>query len=903
MKRSALCVVPLLLLPAIARADVAATAARSEVSPDQPALFGPDDLVLLEVVSGNITLSEALGGYHGRTGTYLPLGELARLLDLAIVVVPPERRATGWVLKEDRTFSLDLNAGTARSGSTEIKLSSTDAVMRDNEIYVRAEILARLIPADFKADLGGLQLSIVAHDMFPFQARLERERRASGIGPDRFDARGAPVAQPYGLFTPPALDVTLDGAIGNHSPRRQTRYDVRVAGDLLYSDAQFYLGSDQNGNPTNARVLLERKDPDGKLAGPFGITRSSLGDTYTPSLSVGAGSQGGRGFAVSSEPLEQASVFNRIDLRGELPLGYQIELYVNEVLRGSQTQPVEGRYEFLQIPLVYGVNVIRLVLYGPRGERREEVRRVNIGGGQLAKGAFTFAVGAVQQGLPVIQLADPAAGLPSFDPGQNRLRAVGRAAYGLTADITLVGGLAAYTPTQGNSRLLTTIGARTGLAGFASQLDLAADNRGGSAVALGLAGRPLGISVVARHGEYRGGFVDEALPRGGGSTIALRRSTDVEADTSLHFGTRVIPIAFQIDRNEQVDGRVLIDAVGRMSLPVARYLVSNAVSLQQERGAGRPAITRASGTTDISALIATRWQVRASLSYDIAPGTTIRQAVATVDRLVSDAVSVRFAAAHSFGSPSTTSLQGGVTVRFPWADLAANTTYETGSRDARVGLQLTFGALFDPMRRRYRLARPGVASGGSFALMAYADRDGDGTFGPGDEPLPGIKLRSGGRPVETGNDGTAIVTGLGDGTRARIEVDASGLDDPYLTAGGGVYAMVPRPGHVATMALPFAPSGEVTLRLMFDDGKTKRGLSALAVQLLGEDGRVVAAGRSEFDGALLLDGLKPGRYRVNLDPAQAERLHFILSDTVDIMIPRTGGYVGEVSAIVRHSSP
>jgi hypothetical protein len=80
-------------------------------------------------------------------------------------------------------------------------------------------------------------------------------------------------------------------------------------------------------------------------------------------------------------------------------------------------------------------------------------------------------------------------------------------------------------------------------------------------------------------------------------------------------------------------------------------------------------------------------------------------------------------------------------------------------------------------------------------------------------------------------------------------------------------------------------------------------LSALAVQLLGEDGRVVAAGRSEFDGALLLDGLKPGRYRVNLDPAQAERLHFILSDTVDVMIPRTGGYVGEVSAVVRHSSP
>jgi len=59
-------------------------------------LFTADDLLLLEVRLGDVVLTEALGAYSSRAGVYLPLGELARLLDFAIMVDPPERSATGW---------------------------------------------------------------------------------------------------------------------------------------------------------------------------------------------------------------------------------------------------------------------------------------------------------------------------------------------------------------------------------------------------------------------------------------------------------------------------------------------------------------------------------------------------------------------------------------------------------------------------------------------------------------------------------------------------------------------------------------------------------------------------------------------------------------------------------------
>ena len=51
----------------------------------------------------------------------------------------------------------------------------------------------------------------------------------------------------------------------------------------------------------------------------------------------------------------------------------------NDVLQGTQSTADRGQYEFLAVPLTQGVNVIRIVTYGPRGQRSEETRIINAG--------------------------------------------------------------------------------------------------------------------------------------------------------------------------------------------------------------------------------------------------------------------------------------------------------------------------------------------------------------------------------------------------------------------------------------------------------------------------------------------------------------------------------------------
>ena len=81
---------------------------------------------------------------------------------------------------------------------------------------------------------------------------------------------------------------------------------------------------------------------------------------------------------ISSFPLQQQTQFDRHTFRGDLPEGWEVELYQNRALIGFQQSRPDGLYEFNNVPLVFGLNEFRLVFYGPQGQRREETARFNI---------------------------------------------------------------------------------------------------------------------------------------------------------------------------------------------------------------------------------------------------------------------------------------------------------------------------------------------------------------------------------------------------------------------------------------------------------------------------------------------------------------------------------------------
>lgn len=888
-------------LMALATSGVAWSAAAQDtlvrhlVIAADPQPFSADDLLWMEVDAGDVALTDSMNVYASRSGVFLPLGEFARVLDLAVGVFPAQRRAEGWVLEPTNRITVDLTTREAVVAGRTIRFAVDQAAIYDDDLYVRVDLIEQLLPVKLKADPSAQRLTVTTTRALPFEQRAERARRQAAAGATDTDDGSVRQPTPYRLASPPALDVNIGGQITRDGQDNAGRYDVRVAGDLLYAGFEGYVGSDYDGAISNLRVALTRKDPYGRALGPFGGTRASLGDVFSPSMPIGASGVAGRGVYYSSAPLETLDLATPLNLRGELALGEEVELYVNEVLQRSQTSAVQGRYEFLDVPLAFGLNTLRLVFYGSQGQVREVVRRINFGSGQVEPGRFIVRFSAIEQGLTVFDVGESLGG-----PEVGSMRLVATLDYGLTPGLTLSAGAARYDPTGRDNRTLTTAGVRSSLGPIAAQIDAALDDRGGHGVSVGLATRAYGVSLLGRHSEYGAGFIDETRQLGVLDQAPLLGATDFRADGQWTAPSGlIVPISLNARRLSRVDGVNLTTAELRASAPFGRYYASANVAYEAETVSGSDR-RRWLGGFDVNTLVSARLQTRAGLTYEISPDPSLETAYVTADWQLSPAAALRFGAVRALGPQASTAVQASHLWRASRFDLALNVAYETRRQDWRIGLQLGFGFGYDPGRERYQITRPGVAGGGSVAINAWVDDNGDGRRQIDEPGVPGVVADTNAGGVTTGGDGRVYTTGLGDVPTARVRLTTEGVDDPFLLGGPTDIQIVPRPGHTAQIDYPMQRSAEVQLLALLARGSAApRPLAALAIELVPQAGGAPIPGRSDHAGVLFFERLRPGAYDLRLDAAQAQALGVSLVEGVRVVVPREGGFVDAGRVFVR----
>jgi len=919
----------------VSPAPVESPPARASPAPATTAAAGPnaalkrnataeireEDLLLLSTDLDGLTITDALPAYGEPNDPLLPLGELARLLDLNLTVSPSDGMVLGRIGQAERPLTMDLQNGVYRLAGSSFVLAPNEVAVTNVEIYLRASALQRLLPITFRTEPDGLLLHLRALETLPIQARLNRLAQIRGLRPDTEaieDSLRAP--SPYSLFTMPGFDIQGQLGASSVAPRYVHSYDVRLAGDVLYTGFQGFLGADQNGDISSFRATFERHDAKGSLLGPINATSLAFGDTFTPSLPVGPRSVGGRGFQFSTAPLEQTSVFNRIDLRGELPIGYDVELYINDILRSGRTTPVNGRYEFLNVPLVRGINVIRIVTYGPRGERSEETRIVNVSGGQLAPGAFIFQMGAVQQDSPLFNIGrqDPTATSSDLQsPGMGQVRVTASAAYGLTNQMTLVGGASVFpaippvrhdalgaliTPTGTQQRELGTLGVRTSIFGAALQVDAAVDSTRAGALALGVAAQPFGLNILGRQVFYTGNFIDETIGTGSGAK-AITSHSEVNIDLSAPiFKDRLIPLTLRGTRDVFADRSSNIVAGFRASATADNILLSGGLDMNANLAPGQAAAYSTVGNLSASTFYQFKWQLRANLDYTIQPKPSLTALTITADRDISDVMGLRLGLGRDLSKGSgDTNFQIGDIMHTRFGDLSLTGNYATPSSRWQIGLSFAIGLIFDPISKRYVFTRPGPAQGGAVALQAFIDANGNGVMDKGEKPVPLATVDGGEHKGTTGADGHALVIGLGVAPTGRIQVGLDNIDDPYVVSPPKTVTFNPRPGRVVVVPYPLTAAAELFTHVLFRQGDRLVGLSAVRVRLVKAGAAAGATPReasTEFDGTAGFEDLAVGTYDFQLDPEQADRLHMRLVKPVQIVVPPQGGPVPDVSVEV-----
>lgn len=831
----------------------------------------PDDEVyVFGLRLDRYVLTEGLVVFYDGDEAFAPLGALAELLEFPIAVDPARGTAEGWFLNDDRTFHLDLSTMTLLLSGRSLSVDPGAVERHPDDIYVALAELERWFPLALEVSFGDLALEVVALEPLPLQQRIAREERwrhlRRGAGEEALEAVGPDER----WFDWPFVDTSIEVS-GRRRPEEthgRGRLTTTVAGIVGGLDAEMTAVTDSDQRIPNFRVRVGRRSLDGGLLGPLDASEYALGDVTTPDLPLVAENTVGRGVEVSSYPLDRLEQTNRVTLRGELPVGWEVEVYRNGELIDFKTESDSGngRYEFANLPTLAGLNEFRLVFFGPQGQTREQVERYFVTPDFAEPGRTDFRVAFNQRNRDLIEFDD----LPSTQPDDGENRFVLQAEHGVSETLSLGGGVASLS-VDGARRFYAGVNLQGSVLGALGQLDAALADNGGLALGGRLQAR---IGDWSLYGEQSlfDGFHSEQTDNGPVSGH-LRSRTVLRLNGHLpDIGFGHQPLSAALTHEVAEDGDWQTSVFGRVSAVVRPFNLALSTTTRL-RAAGETA-------SDARLLVGTLlgdFRLRGEVGVDVAPQAAFDQVTLSGDWRIDRDFGARIGLRHVGGENPVSGATLGLNYQFEHVAIGLNVDGDDrGEYNARLGLSFSFGR--DPGAGRMEVRARPFARQGAVSAQVFLDRDNDGVFDTDEQPIAnagfsGPRLP---REVRTGEDGRSFIVGLEPYRETEVGLNEATLEDPFWAAGRRPVSVVTRPGSAVTLLFPVVETGEVdgTIMVTGIDGGAPRPGAGLRVFLHDEAGRPVAETTTAYDGYFFLDRIPYGRYVLVMDDGQLRELGF-----------------------------
>ena len=845
-----------------------------------------DNFLIVEVRLNDLQLAEALPAYLNQGSIMLPFKELVRAVDFPIHVHPENGTAEGWFMHENQLFTLDLSQAAAVVKGVKMPYSPALVGIIEDDIFIDVRLLAKWFPIDINFDLSNLLVNFQSREPLPIEQRLAREdRRNRAFG--RRGGKGPELSRlkvPYKVIGWPITDSAMTFNIhrsetGNTNAFEQTTF---ITGDIGMLNAEGFFASNHKQEFTQARVKFGRRDPDGKLLGKLHATDVSFGDITSPQLSLISNTQLGRGVTVSNIPLDQPAEFDRITLEGDLPNGWEVEVYRNEVLLDFRVARADGRYVFQNVPLLFGVNVVRLAFYGPQGQFREETRQVRVDADQIKPGDHQYRVSFNQHNRQMF-LNTTESTTTTGNRGKNRMSM--EYATGISKTFSVATGFASL-PVDGVEHNFASASGRLSLGNVFTRADIVRDLSQGWA--LKMAGRTslLGVNLIAEHDQLYD-FVSEQYDN---VSDPVASDTTLRMDGSLNPYQAVhLPFSLTADRTEKRSGDTTTALSGRLSGALGAATLTKTLSWQVDKSDD----TRTTNTNG-SILVGGRLgkiRVRGQLSYLLSPTTEFTSSSVSGDWRVTDSLNANAGINVDLTETGETTFSAGVNSDFKLAALGVNVDYSTNN-EVNARITLSFSSARDPHASSLKpfVTSGRMASNGAMSVHVFLDKNANGVFDEGDQPLPGIRFRVDGskRREATNAEGYAFIPSINTHVPIEFTVDKGSLEDPYWLADPAGVEVVLRPGVTGEMKVAVVTTGEIDGTVYRRRGDWADPVADVNMQLVDKNGKVVKEARSAYDGFYLLDFVRPGTYTLRADPEQITRLDLQMPDTIGIEIAGDG---------------
>jgi hypothetical protein len=830
----------------------------------------PEEQFLLDVHIRQLRLGDGVRAYNTPEGTCVVLGDFLTTLDVPMRIDIGAKSASGWAFKESNRISIDYAAGTASYGAGKSEAIAPGTIRETPEGWcVQATALARWFGIGVTPVTAGSVLVLQSQAKLPVELAMEREARAARIKPAKFDLASLPqVRIPYRMWRAPALDFVVSAGITYRAAdgmRVDRQSSVYAAGEIARLSYDAQITTNQKGMPATVRLRAYRSDPDGHLLGPAKATHFGFGDVEGFDSKLTGTAAFGRGAVITNRPLTSQSAFDRSHFEGDLPAGWEAELYRNEQLLAFSKPTSDQRYVFDNVELLYGENRIRIVLYGPQGQIRERDETINVGQDNAPPGKTWYWAGVNQPARDIFTLNEPPDGsnLPraqatiALEHGIDTRTSVAALARAMLIDDQRV------TFVEGTVR--RSIGAALVEAGAARE------STGGTALRAQMLGKIGPVNVNAQ------ALVANDFHLNGGRLQTLR-DYSLSLDAPVKLGRTVLPAHADVHLTDR-NGTKYLDAAARLSANLERFNLATGIHYRKPFAASGQSAPAQTTVDVIGSGHVGDVRLRGTTSFYVSPAARLEAAELEAYWSASENVDLEGDLVYE---ATTHRARARASYIRRLSSLAVALTGEAAS-DGSLAFGINLNFSLDP-RHGIAVTRRPLAQAGEVRATVYRDLNDNGARDPSEPAEPGAMVTTGTQQAEKATDskGSVVVGGLIPFRPVAVGIDLTSLADPMLVPKRALQVVVPRPGVPAEVEIGLVGGGDVEGALVKSGGL---GFEGVDLELVDAAGKVIAKTRTDYDGFFLFERVAYGSYtiRVAKDSAAAAKisadlgLHFIVS--------------------------
>ncbi len=829
----------------------------------------PNELIFRVILPPKWLISEAIFAYEKQGTYYLPVIELAEEMDFYIEVESNNQVVTGFAIAEENTFTIDAQRGEITIKGTRDTLSKNAVLDEDylatDDLYLSLEVINRLWPTAFSVDLPSLTIETIVEgeENLAFIKRKERlaeqeialNRRKERLERQKLLPRRD---NPYSIFGKPVVDLqaiyTYDDK-DNELTGQNIFTGVQQVGKFL-TEFSANIELEEDGDlerPSSVRFKASRTSTGDEYLVPH-VRRVEFGDVNIRQRELIANTETGRGVVISNDNRERSNSFDEITLEGTGPPGWEIEVYRNEELINIGVVPDDGQFFFEDVVLNFGNNQIKILLFGPQGQVREQVENFSAGGNMLSPGQVTYEAGFLDSEREFILLEDT----PRTSP-RGLVKSL-QTGYGLNRFVTVFGNYT-ETPDIDKSREYISAGAIVNSPIGIFETEAYNELGGGSAVSLGLVTQFKGVRSNFDLDFFNDFESEEA---GFGSS---KKTFEAEAQFNSRVNIANVPIGLRLSsvhtQREVGDSQTNINTAQTFTRGPVRISHNTTTRLSS----GQHETTTAGFSTTVRS---DPWQLRGNLNYDVHPVIDLSTVNAELRYQPNDE---KYQASVNVGHNFTNDTYDfGLQAGYDF-----DTVLTTGEANYMRGdgweFVLRATSSLSPYTKTgdYGFTSRQQRNAAPVRAQVFLDNDNDGVFTEADEPIEGARVMVGNTVsrVGTDEDGLLITNGALN-KLANVRLERNSLEDPYFIPRTEGFSTVMARGGVVDAVFPIIESGAIegTVYRQYTD----KLVTGLKLELIDAEGNVRDEVVTAFDGFYAFEFVPPGTYTVRAESSQGVSL-------------------------------